>query len=96
LHLDHALHVSWTLANEEKKKYLAWRPAWEAKLQPADKKLLTFTNKQRIAIVKRGAAKTKSEVTHVPIAELLSIRTAIPRFTTTSADCPARLPHSHG
>jgi hypothetical protein len=59
--LTAARSVSWTLGNEEKKKYKAWRPSWEAKLKPADKKLLRFTNKQRIAIVKRGAAKTKSQ-----------------------------------
>jgi hypothetical protein len=68
--LTAARSVPWTMQCEEKQKYDAWLPSWEANHQPGDEKLLEFTNAQRIAIVKRGKAETKSEVAYIPVGEL--------------------------
>jgi hypothetical protein len=70
--INAARSVPWTLQCEEREKYDAWLPSWEdkLKLRADDRKLLKFTNMQRIAIVKRGGAVTKSEVMTMPIAEL--------------------------
>jgi hypothetical protein len=67
-----ARNVSWTMKHEEKKKYLAWMPAWEKQLTTDERKLLKLTNELRIDEVKRAGANTIVEWEEIALSELFS------------------------
>jgi hypothetical protein len=62
-----ARSVTWVLQSEEKEKYEAWRPSWEAQISEPEKPLLKLTNDMRTSAVKRGHVETTSRLEQVQI-----------------------------
>jgi hypothetical protein len=52
--IQSARSVTWTLGNEEKKKWEAWEPKWRATRSNEEQKLLDLTNDLRLDEAKRG------------------------------------------
>jgi hypothetical protein len=68
--LSAARSVPWVLGNEEKERYEAWKPTWEAALTPEDRELLRFTNERRLDEAKRKGAGLKVNWKYISIYEL--------------------------
>jgi len=80
-----ARSVTWTLDNEEPRKWKAWEPTWKASLSTEEKKLLDVTNKFRIDEAKKGGTKLTMELEKVAVVALVE---AIPRNQTQRRQLP--------
>jgi hypothetical protein len=67
-----ARSVTWTLGNEEPKKWKAWEPTWKRSKEEDD--LLKLTNKLRLDEAKRGGANALIVWEEVALHELLALR----------------------
>jgi hypothetical protein len=65
-----ARSVPWVLQHEEKAKYDAWLPTWDATLTNEERELLKFTNERRVDETKRKGAETSINWKYVSIYEL--------------------------
>ena len=63
--------VTWTLKNEEKKKWKAWEPQWRDKRTEEEQKLLDDTNELRTADTHEGGAKLTMELEEIAVEALL-------------------------
>ncbi len=62
-----ACSIRWVLQSEEKEKYEAWKPFWEARISEAEKPLLKLTTAMRNSAVKEGHIETTSRSQKVVI-----------------------------
>src|SRR5262249_25481804 len=58
------------LGCEEKEKYEAWKPKWEAQLSPVERELLKFANERRLDTVKRRGIEAIVEWENIDLYEL--------------------------
>jgi len=63
--------VTWTLKNEETKKWKAWEPKWRDKRTEEERKLLGITNELRKAEEKQGGANLTMELEEIAVERLL-------------------------
>jgi hypothetical protein len=69
--IQSARTVTWTLKNEETKKWKAWEPKWADNRSDEEKKLLGITNELRKAEEKQGGADLTMELEEIAVEALL-------------------------
>jgi hypothetical protein len=67
--LNASRSVMWVLQSEEKDKYDAWSPSWDAKLTDVENELFNLITSQRNTAVKRGRFETTSRQEKVPMRD---------------------------
>ena len=65
-----ARSVPWVLQSEEKEKYEAWKPKWDAQLSSDERELVKFTNERRLDTVKRRGIEAIIEWENIDLYEL--------------------------
>jgi hypothetical protein len=75
--IQSARSVTWAIGNEEREKWEAWKPKWEAELSEEERRLLNLTNEHRIDEAKRGGADLTEELEEVAVKAAVDLRPPI-------------------
>jgi hypothetical protein len=91
-----ARSVGYRLQNEEKARYDAWYPGWEASLTDEERQRWKFMHKQRTEELKVKGAETELEWEDVPLFEPRQDRTHPAYVTTRTTALPGYLKETPG